>query len=138
MFVCKESTDTSPIPKRIMGYKHNDLSYISAINWGIRNESITRQQYTSVMSTKHEGFTCSLTGLCVNPLYPHMRVSPDGMTNRHCCGDGILEIKCPFSAKHIDPSSLTSSTCAFLTSTGYLNHKHRYYTQVQGQLMVTG
>ena len=25
----------------------------------------------------------------------------------------VLEIKCPFSAKHIDPSSLTSSTCAF-------------------------
>ena len=41
-------------------------------------------------------------------------------------------------SKHIDPSSLTSSTCAFLTSTGYLNHKHCYYTQVQGQLMVTG
>ena len=138
VFVRKESTDTGPILKRIMGYKHNDLSYIPAINWGIRNESIARQQYTSVMSTKHEGFTCSLTGLCVNPLYPHMGVSPDGMTNCHCCGDGILEIKCPFSAKHIDPSSLTSSTCAFLTSTGYLNHKHRYYTQVQGQLMVTG
>ena len=138
VYVRKESTHPGPLLKRIMGYEQNDLSYIPAVNWGIQNETNARQQYTTVMSTRHKAFTCSLTGLWVSPLYPHIGVSPDGVTNCQCCGDGILEIKCPHSARHTDPDSLTSTTCAFLTSAGYLNHKHRYYTQVQGQLMVTG
>ena len=138
VYVHKESTHPGPLLKRIMGYKQNDLSYIPAVNWGIQNETNARQQYTTVMSTRHKAFTCSLTGLWVSPLYPHIGVSPDGVTNCQCCGDGILEIKCPHSARHTDPNSLTSTTCAFLTSASYLNHKHRYYTQVQGQLMVTG
>ena len=138
VYVRKESTHPDLLLKRIMGYEQNDLSYIPAINWGIQNENSAREQYTTVMSTRHNAFTCSLTGLWINPLYPHMGVSPDGITDCQCCGEGILEIKCPHSARHVDPNSLTSTTCAFLTSTGCLNHKHRYYTQVQGQLMVTG
>ena len=33
---------------------------------------------------------------------------------------------------------LSKESCSFLTDLGYLNKKHRYYTQVQGQLMVSG
>ena len=113
VYVRKESTHPGPLLKRIMGYEQNDLSYIPAVNWGIQNETNARQQYTTVMSTRHKAFTCSLTGLWVSPLYPHIGVSPDGVTNCQCCGDGILEIKCPHSARHTDPDSLTSTTCAF-------------------------
>ena len=89
-----------------------------------------------MMSAGHEGFTCNLSGLWINPLYPYFGVSPDGITTCSCCGDGLLEIKCPFSARH--PGSLNNETCAFLTDSGFLSQKHRYYTQVQGQLMVSG
>ena len=74
-----------------------------------------------------------MTGLWVSPLYPHMGVSPDGVITCNCCD---LEIKCPYSAK--DATSVNSKTCNYLTDTGYLNRKHQYYTQIQGQLLVTG
>ena len=136
VYVRKESTDPEPLVKRIMGYEQNDLSHVPAIKWGVQNECVARQQYTDVISAVHEGFTCGLTGLWVSLLYPHMGVSPYGVITCNCCGKGLLEIKCPYSAK--DDTSVNSKTCNYLTDTGYLNRKHRYYTQIQGQLLVTG
>lgn len=95
---------------------------------------VLQDSNTPLQSTDHEGFACNLTDLWINPLYPHLGVSPDGVNTCSCCGDGWLEIKCPCSARHA--SSLNNETCCFLTDTGYLNQKHRYYTQVQGQFMV--
>ena len=95
-----------------------------------------RDQYASLMSTDHNNFTCNLTGLWINPLYPHLGVSPDGVTSCSCQGQGVLEIKRPYSARNAD--FLTNETCNFLTDAGYLNRKHHYYTQIQGQLMTSG
>ena len=136
VFVRKPTTDPVPLLKKIMGYEQNDLSYIPSIRWGIQNENTAREKYATLLSTEHENFTCNLTGLWVNPLYPHLGVSPDGVTSCSCHGDGLLEIKCPYSSR--DTSFLNKDNCSFLTESGYLNRKHRYYTQVQGQLMVSG
>ena len=106
-----------------MGYKQNDLSHVPAIKWGVENENVARQLYTNVMSTKHDNFACNLTGLWVSPLYPHLGASPDGVTTCGCHGDGLVEIKCPFSARHAN--SLSSQTCGFLTEAGFLDRKHR-------------
>ena len=84
VYVRKESTYPGPLLKpimRIMRYKQNDLSYIPAVNWGIQDDINARKLYTTVMSTRHKAFTCSLAGLWVSPLYPHIGVSPDGVTN---------------------------------------------------------
>ena len=35
-------------------------------------------------------------------------------------------------------SQACCQTCGFLTEAGFLDRKHHYYTQVQGQLMITG
>ena len=136
VYVRKESTNPEPLVKRIMGYEQSDLSYVPAINWGVQNEGLVRQQYTTMMSAGHEGFTCNLSGLWINSLYPHFGVSPNGITTCSCCEDGLLEIKCPFLAR--DAGSLNNETYAFLTDSSYLSWKPRYYTQVQGQLMVGG
>ena len=55
-----------------------------------------------------------------------------------CCGnDGLVEIKCPFSIiKNGDPNIL-GNKLSFLNEHG-LSMSHNYYTQVQGQLLVTG
>ena len=135
IYVRKKSTGPEPLIKRVMGYEQSDLSYVPAIKLGVENESVARQLYTNVMSTKHDNFACNLTGLWVSPLYPHLGASPDGVTTCGCHGDGLVEIKCPFSARHAN--SLSSQTCGFLTEAGFLDRKHRYYTQVQGQLMIT-
>ena len=123
--------------KQILGYENDGLSHIPAVKWSIINKSTGREEYITLMSLKYENFTCKLCGLWINPLYPHMGASPDGLTKCGCCGNGLLEIKCPFSLKDVYPNNITSSTCAFITVAGCLNKKHKYYTQVQGQLMIT-
>lgn len=112
-----------------MAYEQSDLSHIPAINRGLQNESVARKQYTTMMSAGHEGFTCNLSGLWINPLYPHFGACPDVITTCSCCGDGLLEIKC---------GSFNNEICAFLKDSGYLSWKHHYYTQVQGHLMISG
>ena len=98
IYVRKRSTGPESLIKRVMGYEKSDLSHIPAIKWGVENECVARQLYTNVMSTKHDNFACKLTGLWVSPLYPHLGASPDGVTTCNCHGDGLVEIKCPFSA----------------------------------------
>ena len=75
-----------PLVKKIMGYEKNDLSHVPAIGWRVQNENVARDQYTNLLSAEHDNFTCNLTGLWINPLYPHLGVSPDGVTSRSCHG----------------------------------------------------
>ena len=38
-------------------------------------------------------------GFYVNLSFPHLGASPEGIVSCACCGEGLLEIKCPYS-KH--------------------------------------
>lgn len=57
--------------------------------------------------------------------------------------DGIIEMKCPFSARGLDPDeAIKSKKITFWkydlrTQTIAINKKHPYYYQVQGQLNIT-
>ena len=54
------------------------------------------------MRDDHIDFTVVPTGLHVNPSFPHLGASPDGIVSCCCCGKGLLEIKCPYSKREID------------------------------------
>ena len=43
------------------------------------------------------------TGLCVNPSFPHLGVSPDGLISCDSCGLRLLEIKWPYSVRNATP-----------------------------------
>ena len=88
------------------------------------------------MSTTHAEFEVEATGLHVNPKYPYLGASPDGLVTCACCGTGLLEVKCPYSVRHSPP------TCAaYLHTTengGYtLSRDHEYYYQIQRQMGIT-
>ena len=55
-----------------------------------------------------------------------------------CCGEGLLEIKCPFKHRNVDPVNITDDTFFLhFTEDGlHLKLDHSYYYQVQGQLAV--
>lgn len=109
-----------------------------ATKWGIDNEDKARQEYFQVASTKHTSLTLSTTGLCVNPLYPHLGASPDALIECTCCGRGVLEIKCPYNVRDVDPTTVCKENF-FLKQTSNgpkLVRSHNYYYQVQGQLAV--
>ena len=53
----------------------------------------------SQQEKKHENFTLALSGLKINPQYPHIGASADVVVSCSCCGSGVVEIKCPFCAR---------------------------------------
>lgn len=60
-----------------------------------------------------------------------------------CCGPGVLEIKCPFSAKDLtvaDAVSTITGFCLEMDQNGNLRLKrdHAYFYQIQMQMFVTG
>ena len=74
----------------------------------------------------------------MNPDYPHLGASPNGLVECSCCGEGLLEIKCPFSFREYDPRSIDKRTF-YLQRTAdgpRLDRSHNYYFQIQGQLAI--
>ena len=133
VFVRKNQSDPVALVKKLLTRK--SLTFVPAIKWGIDSEDIARQDYVHKMKASHQDFECTQAGLVINPFYPHLGASPDGFTQCHCCGQGILEIKCPFSGKECHPNDLKGKKGFFLYQHGLIQ-SNRYYTQVQGQLMV--
>lgn len=79
------------------------------------------------LASSHVGFECSLAGLTINPQYPFLGASPDGFSYCECCGDGIIEIKCPFSLKEGKPGDLISKKNSFLNDVRLIQtHKILY------------
>ena len=99
-------------------------------------EDTARQAYIEEMMLSHQGFSCTKSGLIINPLYPHLGASLDGFISCSCCGDGLVEIKCPYSVKDDHPDVLRVKPKTFLNEHGFVM-THKYYTQVQGQLLVS-
>lgn len=108
---------------------HKQLtSKVPALSWGITNEEKARSSYNNISLHKHSDFVLSCTGLHINPRFPHLGASPDGLISCSCCGNGVLEIKCPYSVCKGIPTVV-----AYLVD-GKLSCKHAYYYQVQGQM----
>ena len=102
--------------------------------WGCKHEEQARQKYASIQKGKHNGFSVKECGFFINPKYPHMGASPDGIVKCQCCsGKGALEIKCPFCIKH---DAAYKALCLEKMDNGlYLLKKgHSYYYQVQLQI----
>ncbi|HTN40915.1 MAG TPA: YqaJ viral recombinase family protein [Asticcacaulis sp.] len=65
----------------------------AAMQWGTDNEDAARQQYS--FQTELEVDTCGFVG---HPSIEMAGASPDGLISE----DGLVEIKCPNTATHID------------------------------------
>lgn len=65
----------------------------AAMQWGIDTEPMARAAYSF-----HSGFDVVQVGLIHHPRIAGTHASPDGLVS----GDGLVEIKCPNSATHIE------------------------------------
>ena len=92
-----------------------------------------------MMVKKHDNFKLSDAGLFTDQTNPFLGASPDGMVECRCCGEGVVEIKCPYchnqDLPHDDDDD--NSFC-MINKKGVwsLKRKHMYYYQVQLQLHV--
>jgi len=74
---------------------------VAALRWGRENEPLAKQQYIAAALDDHCFFKLEETGLHINPKHPHLGASPDGMVFCFCCGESLLEIKCPYSKRDV-------------------------------------
>ena len=66
-----------------------------------------------------------------------MGASPDGKASCDCCGEVLIEIKCPFCKR--DSMIDNSIDCIISENNNLqLNRSHQYYYQIQCQLLVSG
>uniref|UniRef100_A0A1A8UK67 YqaJ viral recombinase domain-containing protein n=1 Tax=Nothobranchius furzeri TaxID=105023 RepID=A0A1A8UK67_NOTFU len=111
-----------------------------ATSYGCQHESQARGAYEKLMGREHTGFSCVNSGLWLNPRWPYMGSSPDGVVTCDCHGTGICEIKCPHSEQDEPSLRLCAGRRGFcLIGEGdhvTLDRNHDYYFQVQAQLHI--
>ena len=109
-----------------------------ATSWGLEHEKTALKEYCAKTQRSHSCFTLSESGLVVNPLYPHLGATPDGVVQCACCGKGVVEVKCPFKCKEMSfmEACQDRTFCLNCTADGKftLKTKHAYYYQVQLQM----
>ena len=103
------------ICERMTGQKGESFTN-AAMQWGTDQEPFARAAYELKM-----GVMVDETGLVDHPTIPMAGASPDGLVGE----DGLVEIKCPNTATHID-TLLTQTVPA------------KYITQMQFQMACTG
>jgi len=109
-----------------------------ACQYGCKHEDIARTAYIEKIQSHHENFIVIQCGLILDPEFPFMGVTPDGLVYCKCCEDRVLEIKCPFSCKNKTFSEVViDNSSFFLADDGgslALKEDHMYYYQVQLQM----
>ena len=131
----------STIVDKIMQYSSPNPD-IPALKWGRAHEADAYEYYVNFISD-HEDVTVRKCGLLINPRYPYLGASPDGMVSCSCCGDGLIEIKCPFKYKDVFPTEDEAvddkNYCLKRNTNGEvrLSTTHSYFDQIQGQMVVS-
>ena len=125
---------------KVLG-KSQSIDHVPAIEYGHASENTARNLFFTLESQKHRNLKVEQCGLFVKSDRPYITGSPDGIVSCNCCPKAVLEIKCPFTLadksvkdgwKHLDYLNMNDRQIL------ELNQKHSYYTQLQGQMAVTG
>lgn len=103
------------------------LDNVPAIKYGKSHEKSAIEQLQ-----KQEGITVEKCGLFIDKDHFFLGASPDGLYN-----EGIVEIKCPYSARNMDSEeAIRQKKINFWKLDGSVNTNHDWYFQIQGQLHI--
>lgn len=100
--------------------------------WGITHETDGKLFYMDKLKNNHTNVSVNSCGLIINPKFPFLGASPDGIIYCDCCGKGCLEIKFPYSltqGRYLDSLNYLSN--------GKLQTKSQYFYQIQTQLLLS-
>jgi len=103
---------------------------VAAVRHGLKYEQHALKDFSA-----RYGVVVKRSGIVISQERPHIAGSPDGL-----CDEYVVEVKCPYSAKH---AVITPETVPYLyldehTGLYTLDSSHNYYYQIQGLMYITG
>eukprot|EP00731_Ephydatia_muelleri_P021810 Em0014g401a len=106
----------------------------------IEHEQEACEAYANIMAVKHATFKVNLQldFECALGNYFWLQPQMVSFLQCSCCGEGLLEIKCPFKYRNSQTASIEDESF-YLHKVGSevtLDKKHDYYYQVQGQMAI--
>ena len=120
--------------------EYADFSNAATV-YGQQKEKSVRTMYAKNHGQQHSHVRIFDTGLHVNPKFAHLGASPDALVDCQECGQGCIEIKCPYTCREMVMSEacLTKAVPCTYNEDGSLtiSKKSSWYYQVQGEMMVT-
>ena len=133
---CKTST-AKPAKSLVKSICYPEAHKFStaATRLGREHEDRAREACQREISQSHESLTISDSGLNIDPRWPYLRASPDGIVDRKYCGMGVGEIKCLYVYKDSTISDAVGQKNFRLKKDEfgkiYLDKSHTYYYQIQ-------
>ena len=109
-------------------------------------EPVAKKQYNHDRQSHHTNLKTEECGIYLHKDHPYIGATPDMLVSCDCCGEGVLEIKCPL----VPPcTECHPSLCKCIYKPKYLNYDENcrkfklkentaYYAQIQGQMALTG
>ena len=113
-----------------------------ATTWGCQHERVAKETFVTAMCSVHDDATFIDNGRYMDPDYPFLGASPDGIVTYKCCGEACLEVKCPYNCKDKVLTDKHSKHFCMkddptLPESQRLKRNHAYYYELQTQLFVT-
>lgn len=113
-----------------------------ATAYGCHHEKTALEQYKKIHFESHDNARYRQSGLVINTNYPYFGASPDGIVTCNCCGEGCVEVKCPFCIKDGKVENLMDKRSNYIyyneDNKLCLDSKHSYYYQIQMQMALCG
>ena len=135
----KETTDPTKLVEEVTKEKvmKNCERLPPSLKWGRENEALAIERY----SCERAASTVLNTGLIVNPKYPWLGCSPDGIVlSKEGTIEGCIEVKCPYTHRDKKVKEATQDKKFFMVETQHgpnLKRRHQYYFQCQGVMALT-
>jgi hypothetical protein len=138
--VVKRKSDTPPdnLVKRLCQYV--PFKDTKPMAYGRKMESKALKHYAQEhMKSCKSLIEVKNRGLQVNPQYPFLGASVDGIVMCEQCGTGVVEVKCPYKwrqTKPIDCCNDSDFCCTIMNGEVSLKSNHNYLYQVMGQMAI--
>ena len=113
---------------------------IPALKYGRDMEQHASNAFFEIFKCSHKKPRLCNCGLFLDGEQIFIGASPDGIAECACNGGACLEIKCPFSISHKSPTDpgVKLPFLKIINNEQKLNQNHKYYTQCQQQMAITG
>ena len=127
-------------------FSTKDLSGVASITHGRRYEPVAVDSYCAQKHKAGQSVKVAACGLVLHTSFAFLGASPDRLVFDRSVNPrfGLLEVKCPFTMFR-DGLTMTEAAqqpgfCLKESSPGVftLKHDHAYFTQVQGQMAISG